>query len=125
MFHFSACQHQRTLSQHQAHESGIPAGKVYIPQCKEDGAYEPKQCHPGLDECWCVDFRGFEISQTRVRKGTPLSCEPAPKSNKCPMYKCKEDCEHGFEIDEKGCRTCKCVDPCSKVTCRGEGETCR
>lgn len=24
-----------------------------------------------------------------------------------------------------GCRTCRCIDPCSKISCRGEGETCR
>lgn len=120
-----ACQHQRTLSQHQAHESGIPAGKVYIPQCQGDGGYEAKQCNPGTKECWCVDFRGFEISQTRTNDTKGLSCDPPPKSNECPLYKCPKDCEHGFALDNKGCRTCACLDPCSQISCRGEGETCR
>ncbi|XP_074036900.1 uncharacterized protein [Leptinotarsa decemlineata] len=121
----TACQHQRSLAQHQSHESGIPAGKVYMPKCKEDGSYEPKQCNPGTGECWCVDFRGFELSETRTKSSEDLSCDPPPISENCPLYKCAEDCEHGFEIDEKGCRTCECLDPCSKISCRGEGETCR
>ncbi|KAJ8960315.1 hypothetical protein NQ318_004047, partial [Aromia moschata] len=121
----TACQHQRALAQHQAHESGIPAGKVYMPKCKEDGSYDDKQCNPGIGQCWCVDIRGFEISETRHKSGENVSCDPAPRSEKCPLLKCVEDCEHGFEMDAKGCRTCTCVDPCSRVSCRGEGETCR
>lgn len=125
MFISLGCQHQRTLTEHQAHESGIPAGKVYMPKCKEDGSYESKQCNPRTGECWCVDIRGFELSETRTRSIDNLTCDPAPKSTNCPMYKCSEDCEHGFKIDEKGCRTCECLDPCSQISCRGEGETCR
>ncbi|CAG9764049.1 unnamed protein product [Ceutorhynchus assimilis] len=121
---FTACQHQKTLAQHQAHESGMPAGKVYIPTCTEDGSFTMKQCHPGTKECWCVDQKGFELSETRT-KGDNLTCDPAPVSLKCPELDCQEDCEHGFEIDEEGCRTCDCVNPCSKISCRGEGETCR
>ncbi|EFA05918.2 zonadhesin isoform X2 [Tribolium castaneum] len=118
----TACQHQNALSQHQAHESGVPAGRVYIPQCTPEGAYEPKQCNPGTNECWCVDWRGFEISKTRTN--SQLSCETIQQSD-CPLYKCINDCEHGFEMDANGCRTCDCIDPCSRISCRGEGETCR
>ncbi|XP_060536767.1 fibrillin-1-like isoform X2 [Cylas formicarius] len=121
---FTACQHQRTLAQHQAHESGIPAGKVYIPACRVDGSYEPKQCHPGTKECWCVDEKGFELSKTRTRDDN-ISCHLEHKTDECNSFKCEEDCEHGFEIDENGCRTCECIDPCQKISCRGEGETCR
>lgn len=120
----SACQHQKTVAQHQSHESGVPAGKVYMPQCKEDGSFEPLQCNPGTKECWCVDFRGFEVSSTRAPAATHINCSAPPKSN-CPLYKCAQDCEHGFEIDENGCRSCKCVEPCDKIACKGEGETCR
>lgn len=69
-----------------------------------------------------MDERGFERSQTRTPLGQPLDCE---KADKCPLLKCERDCLHGFELDGDGCRTCKCVDPCSKISCRGEGETCR
>lgn len=51
---YTACQHQKTLAQHQAHEAGMPAGKVYIPTCTEDGSFTRKQCHPGTKECWSV-----------------------------------------------------------------------
>ncbi|XP_057651996.1 uncharacterized protein LOC130891358 isoform X1 [Diorhabda carinulata] len=120
----TGCQHQKSLAQHQAHESGMPAGRVYIPACKEDGSYMPKQCNPGTGECWCVDEFGFELSQTRFKSSKNFSCD-TPLESKCPLYKCEDNCEHGYELDEKGCRTCECVDPCSKITCRGEGETCR
>lgn len=118
----TGCQHARIVAEHQAHESGMPAGRVYIPKCKEDGEYAIKQCNPGTGECWCVDFRGFEISQSRTKK--PLDCETF-ESNKCPMYKCSADCEHGFELDENGCRTCRCINPCEKMKCREDGESCR
>ncbi|KAL1501147.1 hypothetical protein ABEB36_006531 [Hypothenemus hampei] len=121
---FTACQHQRTLAEHQAHESGMPAGKVYIPECNEDGSFTNKQCHPGTKECWCVDERGFEISETRSRNSS-LDCDVTLEPNKCSHLECTEDCEHGFEMDSNGCRTCQCIDPCSKISCRGEGETCR
>lgn len=94
-----------------------------MPKCRDDGSYEPKQCNLGTGECWCVDIRGFEMSSTRTTN--ELSCEPAPKSDICPLLKCVEDCEHGFKIDPKGCRTCECINPCSQISCRGEGETCR
>lgn len=123
--YFIACQHQRTIAQYQAHESGIPAGKVYIPKCLEDGSYAPKQCNPRTDECWCVDFRGFEVSETRVKSTKEISCDPPPSSENCPLYHCIKDCEHGFKMDDKGCRTCECVDPCETVQCRGDGEQCR
>ncbi|XP_066152915.1 uncharacterized protein [Euwallacea fornicatus] len=121
---YTACQHQKTLAQHQAHESGIPAGKVHIPNCTEDGSYRSKQCNTGTKECWCVDERGFEISKTRTRK-EDLNCDLEPKEDSCPLLNCADDCEHGFQLNEEGCRTCKCLDPCTKISCRGEGETCR
>lgn len=95
-----------------------------MPQCTEDGSFDPLQCNPGTQECWCVDFRGFEISSTRTPSSKKLDCNAPPKSD-CPLYKCYEDCEHGFEMDKNGCRTCKCIEPCDKITCKGEGETCR
>ncbi|XP_076257897.1 uncharacterized protein LOC143194965 [Rhynchophorus ferrugineus] len=121
---FTACQHQRTLAEHQAHESGMPASKVYIPSCSDDGSFVKKQCHPGTKECWCVDDRGFELSQTRTRE-TNMSCDITARSNDCPLLKCRDDCEHGYEMNENGCRTCQCIDPCTKISCRGEGEMCR
>lgn len=95
-----------------------------MPKCKSNGAFESKQCNPGTKECWCVDERGFEISQSRRFSNKPFNCDQQQRSL-CPLYKCVNDCEHGFELDSKGCRSCNCVDPCSKITCREDGETCR
>lgn len=120
---FTTCQHQRYLAHHQAHESGLPANKFFIPQCQQDGSFEKKQCNYALKECWCVDERGFELSQTRKPLGEPLFCDDS--SSNCPLRKCEHDCLHGFELNENGCHTCKCIDPCTKISCRGEGETCR
>lgn len=77
----------------------------------------------------CVDDRGFELSKTRTRN-TSLSCEDdatvrEDTDQSCPELECDVECEHGFQMDEDGCRTCECVDPCSRISCRGEGETCR
>ncbi|KAK9721248.1 WAP-type (Whey Acidic Protein) 'four-disulfide core' [Popillia japonica] len=120
----TACQHQKLLAQHQAHESGVPANRMYMPTCNSDGTFARKQCNPGSRECWCVDSRGFEISQTRLPIGKPLDCD-APSKSQCPLNKCANNCEHGFELDSNGCRTCKCIDPCSKLSCREDGEICR
>lgn len=95
-----------------------------MPKCNADGSFEKKQCNLGSRECWCVDSRGFEISETRKSSIKPLDCQNPPKSL-CPTYKCSENCEHGFELDSRACRTCKCVDPCSKLSCREDGEACR
>lgn len=119
---FTSCQHQRFLALHQAHESGLPANKIFIPQCKQDGSFEQKQCNFEVKECWCVDKRGLELPQTRKPLGEPVQCE---KESKCLRNNCTEDCPHGFEMDAYRCPTCKCVDPCSKISCRGEGEICR
>lgn len=101
---------------------------MYIPQCnRTDGGYLEKQCDPTTGECWCVDLRGFEVSKTRVIATNSLSldCDNTKQQHTCPLFNCVGDCDHGFELDDGGCRTCKCVDPCAKVTCRGEGEVCR
>uniref|UniRef100_A0A1Y1L736 Thyroglobulin type-1 domain-containing protein n=1 Tax=Photinus pyralis TaxID=7054 RepID=A0A1Y1L736_PHOPY len=121
----TACQHHQAVTQHHAHESGTPANRVYIPKCADDGSYEPKQCNPATKECWCVDFRGFEISQTRTPLDNNLDCAIKSYSGNCPLYKCSEDCDHGFEMDANGCRTCNCIDPCASITCREDGESCR
>ncbi|XP_018322456.1 balbiani ring protein 3 isoform X2 [Agrilus planipennis] len=122
----TGCQHERHLLQHQANEAGKPAGQVYIPTCADDGNYASKQCDYGKQQCWCVDFRGFEVSKTRRSISEPLDCDNLPEEvYTCPMRKCVQDCVHGYEMDENGCRSCTCKDPCSKISCRGEGEICR
>ncbi|ESO04468.1 hypothetical protein HELRODRAFT_172855 [Helobdella robusta] len=41
----------------------------------------------------------------------------------CPMMKC-HPCNSGFLYDEKGCRTCECVDRCERFECP-PGKVCK
>ncbi|XP_068710293.1 uncharacterized protein [Montipora foliosa] len=44
-----------------------PPPGMFIPQCREDGGYQPSQCHDSNGYCWCVDEYGNELIDTRVR----------------------------------------------------------
>ncbi|KAF5273134.1 hypothetical protein FQA39_LY07624 [Lamprigera yunnana] len=121
----TACQHQQAVAEHHARESGVPANQIYIPQCQDDGNFELKQCDRSKKECWCVDYKGFEISKSRITITNNLDCSIQSVSKDCPLYKCNKNCQHGFQLDDNNCRTCKCIDPCTSITCIEEGETCR
>ncbi|XP_066596497.1 thyroglobulin isoform X2 [Prorops nasuta] len=134
----TACQHSRALTEHAARESGEPARRIYIPKCREDGSFEPIQCHQGI--CWCVDQEGKEAAGTRMIQTVALTAgsrhHPHLQQQQqrcrtpefCPSIKdhCKLECEYGFELDsDTGCPICSCRDPCKNVQCRGERESCR
>jgi len=73
--HVLACQHKRAILEHQAHETGIPARQLYLPQCQEkDGSFDPIQCHPVTRQCWCVDSGGDELPGTRAAPDVQPSC---------------------------------------------------
>ena len=72
---FLACQHQRTLLEHRAREAGIPANRVYLPQCDDEGAFLSTQCHPATLTCWCVDPQGLEVPGTRVSQPSKPNCQ--------------------------------------------------
>ncbi|XP_066299199.1 uncharacterized protein [Branchiostoma lanceolatum] len=48
---------------------------VYIPQCLEDGRYQPLQCNPSTGYCWCVDQYGQVIEGTNLGMGMLPNCE--------------------------------------------------
>merc|ERR1712142_1262103 len=48
---------------------------AFIPDCKDDGSYETKQCHGSTGYCWCVDESGNEIQGTRKGPGRFRGCE--------------------------------------------------
>lgn len=116
----TACQHLQTIQLHQAIELGVPAKQKYIAQCNEkDGSWKTVQCGPG-SICWCVDELGNEKTGTKTYNGEP-NCEVKTKVE-CPLMKCKP-CQHGYVVNENGCRTCECRDPCSEISCP-VGERC-
>ena len=41
----------------------------------------------------------------------------------CLKQYCRTECEFGFKLDEDGCETCQCVDPCEGVKC-GKNQAC-
>ncbi|XP_002734929.1 uncharacterized protein LOC100329048, partial [Saccoglossus kowalevskii] len=53
-------------------------GRAYIPACRDDGFYSEIQCYSGQDAgyCWCVDYKGQEISGTRtLERGKTPNCK--------------------------------------------------
>lgn len=119
----TGCQHQREVAKYHLDHSVVSSS--FVPHCKPDGSFEPRQCDNDQNECWCVDFRGFEISQSRTPSHTLLDCSTISYSGNCPLYNCVKDCEHGFAINKNGCRTCECIDPCSKIQCRETKTSCK
>ncbi|CAB3248715.1 unnamed protein product [Arctia plantaginis] len=119
--HQTACQQRRALALHTAAESGNPPAWTWVPQCKEDGAYELVQCRGSDKACWCVDVAGNEIAGTRTFNSTPNCDAPI----KCPIPTCpvNDICANGRKLDDKGCPTCDCYDPCAEAKCRTD-ETC-
>ncbi|XP_045777097.1 kielin/chordin-like protein isoform X1 [Maniola jurtina] len=120
--HQTACQQRRALAVHTAAESGNPPAWTWVPECKEDGTYAQVQCRGSSKKmCWCVDTAGNEVPGTRSTNSTPNCDAPAI----CPDPGCdvEEICPHGRLLDNKGCPTCVCRDPCAEAKCR-EDETC-
>lgn len=89
----------------------MPAKQKYIAQCNDDGSWKTIQCGP--DACWCVDDRGNEKSGTRTTDEIP-NCSVSKEN--CPQLKCKS-CEHGYDFDNNGCKTCECKDLCKDIKC--------
>lgn len=55
----------------------------YVPQCDEDGNFEPQQCWGSTGECWCVNtLTGEEIPNTKTGPGEePVDCN---EDSDCP-----------------------------------------
>ncbi|KAL9644641.1 hypothetical protein ABK040_015380 [Willaertia magna] len=38
-------------------------------------------------------------------------------STECPLLKCPKNCDYGYKLDKRGCRTCECLGKPSVVFC--------
>lgn len=68
----------------------------------------------------CISFKlllAFE------RKVSYIDFSIAPSA--CPAMECFKECEHGYALDNQGCSTCRCRDPCEDIKCPNEGEVCK
>jgi len=59
--------------EHKAREDGIPAKRVFIPDCDEMGEYVRIQSFGKFR--WCVDSAGHEIQGTRVSVSETPNCQ--------------------------------------------------
>ena len=50
----------------------IPIG-AFVPQCEDDGYYQPQQFHGSTGQSWCVTREGEEIDGTRTLPGQPIT----------------------------------------------------
>lgn len=58
-----------------AHPTPPPGS--YVPACDPRGFYRPRQCHPALGICWCVDRHGAEVAGSRLKGTTECPGERA------------------------------------------------
>lgn len=67
---------------------GRDISDLYIPSCKDDGTYAPKQCHESAGVCWCVDDYGNEITDSRKLEDQFKGCEEEMSINPCDYNPC-------------------------------------
>lgn len=67
--------------------------------------------------CWCVDNEGQKISGT-MGPSENVTCQVTESRGRslapvsCALQQCAQVCQYGFKVDEDGCSTCECDDPC-------------
>ncbi|ESO10313.1 hypothetical protein HELRODRAFT_183780 [Helobdella robusta] len=79
----------------------------------------------GCRTCFCNDpCEGFVCQENYRCQSVQVQCIMAPCNPvaecvyDCPLVKCSTQCSSGFQVDENGCNTCLCVDPCE--VCRSD-----
>ncbi|CAI4227197.1 unnamed protein product [Auanema sp. JU1783] len=89
-----------------------------VKKCDKAGNFEQVQCD--TDGCFCVDvMTGDEIPGTRNRRKMPNCAD----SKICVNHNCKTICPYGYQVDNEGCETCLCSNPCLDIKCP-EGSLC-
>lgn len=106
-------------------------GRGYVPQCGDDGSFEPRQCSRNGLVCWCVDSEGNKIRGS-MGPSPSVQCThvPAPSrsggrslDSSCARALCAGVCEYGYKTGTDGCPSCECDDPCAGYPC-SDGEEC-
>ncbi|XP_072239725.1 uncharacterized protein [Leuresthes tenuis] len=87
---------------------GLPLAGAYVPQCDENGKYQPQQSHGSTGYSWCVDHKGQEIPGTKTPPGTPsVDCSKAgpiylrldASTGPRPLPRTRPHIELGDEVD--------------------------
>ncbi|XP_029454190.1 nidogen-2 [Rhinatrema bivittatum] len=86
----TACLEKREQLQAELSPRGPrPYFGLHIPQCDDQGNYQPLQCHSSTGHCWCVDAAGQEIPGTRTPPGNdPPRCG-IPEPTRKPQTVCE------------------------------------
>ncbi|KAM4690530.1 nidogen-2 [Rhinophrynus dorsalis] len=69
------------------HSGTYPLVGQFVPECDQEGNYNPLQCHGSTGHCWCVNKHGEEVHGTRSGPGSPTPrCgdpDPLPLHTPC------------------------------------------
>ena len=80
-----------------------------------EGEYSAKQCSRNGLVCWCVDPDGKKTVGS-MGPAEKVNCKPVTKARSlpptCTPQQCAQVCQYGFKIDDSGCSTCECDNPC-------------
>eukprot|EP00746_Dinoflagellata_sp_MGD_P139835 gnl/MRDRNA2_/MRDRNA2_73207_c0_seq1.p1 gnl/MRDRNA2_/MRDRNA2_73207_c0~~gnl/MRDRNA2_/MRDRNA2_73207_c0_seq1.p1 ORF type:complete len:602 (+),score=64.01 gnl/MRDRNA2_/MRDRNA2_73207_c0_seq1:245-1807(+) len=95
------CEDEKKIAEH----SGLIG--VYVPQCKKDGNYSPRQCHGSTGACWCVDPDGHKVEGTYDPATGPQSdeeCAPKHTDSNSPQTPCtkRRSRSRAVEAEHKG-----------------------
>ncbi|KAM4663238.1 nidogen-2 [Discoglossus pictus] len=69
--------------------SGPRPRGLYIPDCDEEGNYNPLQCHGSTGYCWCVQKNGEEVPGTRTPPGSASPRCGVPEPTQRPQTVCE------------------------------------
>ncbi|XP_030070577.1 nidogen-2 isoform X2 [Microcaecilia unicolor] len=102
----------------------------HIPQCDDEGNYQPLQCSSSTGHCWCVDTSGQEIPGTRTPPGNnPPRCgipEPTRKPETvCERWR-QSLLEHygGQPTDQQYVPHCDYLGNFNPLQCHGKSGYC-
>lgn len=101
-------------------------------KCDSQGNFAEVQCNSEF--CYCVEsVSGIEKHNSRIPLGRLPNCQgffnihivllmilgDRSPQKACSVLNCRiKDCPHRkFEVNNDGCSTCKCENPCANITC--------